>query len=394
VGLTAITSFCTFREGVSMEKRIYSTCAAALGVVILSASVSLAGLAVPGGYQIANGGGADWDPPTAPVMTDLTGGLYELPLTGLTGAVSLTRFNFKVLDDGGSPPAAWGDPEVPDNGAGSSDNWFVTDANGDATIMVDRNTYDDGFLPATDRITVSTDSTEFSNYYATGNWMDEAGGAMDWNAGDPLFELVDQGAGLWSVDATISTPGNYEFKATANPADANDFTFQWGTNGRLNNSTNFQFITVAADQEVSFLLDLTKGAISYSTDTFLLGDTDNDGMVEFEDDFFPIRDNWLNSTFLRAEGNLDNDGASNGIIDITDFRQWKNACADNPGTCVLPGGGFGAAFASLGGGTVPEPSSAVLAIVAGMGLMAGARKRQRPADSRAGTTTERIGGLH
>jgi Pullulanase X25 domain len=354
-----------------MSKRIFSTLAAALGVVILSASAALAGLAVPGNYQSEGGYGNDWTPADAPYMTDMGGGIFELPLSGLTGAVSLSRFNFKILDDGGTPPAQFGtDPEVPNNGPGSPDNWFVTNATGSATITLDRNTYNDGFFPTHDRISVSTDATEFSNYYATGNWMDEAGGAGDWNAGDPLFAMTDQGGGLWSVDATISTPGTYQFKATANGI----FDFQWGTNGRLNDSANLQFVTVAPNQDVTFMLDVSKGAIAYSTDTFLDGDTDNDGVVEFEDDFFPIRDHWLESTFLRADGNLDNTGDSEGIVDITDFRQWKNACTLVG--CATPAG-MAAAFASLGASTVPEPSSLVIAIIAGMWLMTGARKRQR-----------------
>lgn len=382
-----------------MENRIFSTLAVALGTALLGASVSFAGLAVPGNYQNEAGYGNDWTPADAPYMTDQGPGLFELPLTGLTGAVSLTRFNFKILDDGGNPPAEFGvDPEVPNNGPGSPDNWFVTDANGDATIMLDRHDYTidsdngavgQGFLPAMDRITVSTDTTEFTSYYATGTWEDEAGGTLgDFSGGDPLFEMSNLGGDLWGVDVTISTPGSYSFKATAD----GDFAYQWGTNGRLNDSANYSFVTVAADQQLTFMLDLAKGAIGYSTETFLAGDTDSDGVIEFEDDFGPIRDNWLNSTFLRADGNIDNTGDSEGVIDITDFRQWKNACEANPGTCILPGGGMAAAFASLGGGgTVPEPSSAVLAIVAGLSLMAGTRKRRRRTASPSGTAIERTG---
>ena len=371
-----------------MENRIFCTFAVALGTALLSASVSLAGYEVPGNYQDEAGYGNDWTPATAPAMNDLGGMLYELPLTGLTGAVSLSRFNFKILDDQGNPPPEFGvDPEVPNNGPGSPDNWFVTNASGGATIMLDRKTYTDGFLPAKDRISVSTDATEFTSFYATGTWEDEAGGTLgDFSGGDPLFQMSNLGGDLWGVDVTISTPGSYSFKATA---DA-DFAYQWGTNGRLNDSANYSFITVAADQEVTFMLDLAKGAIGFSTDTFLDGDTNNDGMVEFEADFGPIRDNWLNSSFLRADGNIDNTGASEGIIDITDFRQWKNACEANPGTCILPSGGMGAAFASLGG-VVPEPSSMVLAVVAGLSLMAGSRKRRRRTASQSGTAIERTG---
>jgi hypothetical protein len=345
-----------------MEKKIFGLFAVALAVIVLGAPACYAGLAVPGDYQIANGGAGNWDPPNAPVMTDLTGGLFELPLTGLTAS---TRFLFKVLDDGGTPPAAWSDPEVPDNGPGSPNNWFQTDAGGAATIMLDRNTYSDGYLPTKDRITVSTDSTELPNLFATGSWMNEAGGTADWVNNDPLFQLVDQGGGLWTADVTISTPGTYEWKATAGSWD-----YQWGANGRNSDASNFQFITVAADQDVSFLLDLGKGAISYNTETFLPGDTNNNGVIELTD-FYPIRDNWLNATFLRVDGNLDNTGDSEGVVDITDFRQWKTACTL---TSCTTAAGMAAAIASLGA-SVPEPGSIALALVAGIGLLAGVRKR-------------------
>ena len=213
-----------------------------------------ADLAVPGNYQTAGGYGSDWSPNNAPLMNDLTGGLFDLSLTGLAAS---TRYNFKIVDDEGTPPPAWGDPEVPNNGPGSPDNWFLTDAGGAATIMLDRNTYSDGFLPDTDRIVVSTDSTEFSSFFAVGDWMDEAGGAGDWNPADPMFAMTAQGGGLWSVDVTISAIGSYSYKATGGSFDS-----QWGTNGRLNNSANWSFATTVANEPVTFLLDVSKGAIS------------------------------------------------------------------------------------------------------------------------------------
>lgn len=315
------------------------------------------------------------------MLTDLTGGIHEIALSGLAAG---TRYNAKILDDEGTAPAAWGDPEVPDNGGGSPDNWFKVDGAGTGTLSVDRNMYDDGFFPSTDRITFSTD-TAFLGYYATGSWETEAGGAMDNSGGVPAFQMSNMGGDLWGVDVTISDPGTYSWKATADdgvqPLSA--YQFQWGNNGRNNSAEEYSFVTVVDNQDVTFLLDLAKGAISFSTDTFLLGDTDADSIIEFEDDFFPIRDNWLTETFLRANGNLNNTGESEGVVDITDFREWKNACAANPGTCILPGGGMGAVVASLGLGAVPEPGSAALVVAAGLGLMAGARNRRLQATQRA-----------
>jgi hypothetical protein len=125
----------------------------------------------------------------------------------------------------------------------------------------------------------------------------------------------------------------------------------------------------------------------------LLGDVDDDGDVDLVEsvmdgdgvsDFDIIRMNWLETnasfgmTLLRSDGDLN----ENGEVGIEDFREWKNACTL---VSCATGAGMAAAFASLGaGGTVPEPTSAALAIFAGIGLMTGARKRQRRTTSRAG----------
>jgi hypothetical protein len=357
-----------------MEKTNLGRLAAALGFVVLGASVSGAALWMPGNYQDQGYGGADWTPATAPMLTDLGGGLHTISLVGLTAG---TDYNYKLLDDEGTPPPAWGNPEVPNNGGGSPDNWFRTNASGGATINVNRNTFNDGLLPATDRITTDTDLTAFSTFYATGNWMIEAGGIANFAPADPLFTMTHEGNGLYSVDVTIGTPGSYQYKATAG-----SFANQWGANGRNVNASTLSFFTVADDQEVTFLLDVAKGAIGFSTDTFLAGDTDNDGVVEFEHDFFPIRDNWLEQSFLRAEGNLDNTGASEGIVDIADFRQWKDACTlSSCATSEM----IGSAFASLGAG-VPEPSAAALALIAGMAFVAGSRPRRHSTIVRSGKT--------
>jgi len=77
----------------------------------------------------------------------------------------------------------------------------------------------------------------------------------------------------------------------------------------------------------------------------VLGDTDGDGIVEFEDDFGPIRDNFRKLVAARSQGDL----VVNGIVDFDDFRQWKTA---------FVGGGGSLAGIDLGFATnVPEPST-------------------------------------
>jgi hypothetical protein len=86
------------------------------------------------------------------------------------------------------------------------------------------------------------------------------------------------------------------------------------------------------------------------------GDTDGDGVVELEDDFGPIRDNFRKMVSLRSEGDLER----NGVVDFLDFRQWKTA---------FVGGGGSLAGVDLGFlSNVPEPSAALLALAGWMAL--------------------------
>ncbi len=93
------------------------------------------------------------------------------------------------------------------------------------------------------------------------------------------------------------------------------------------------------------------------------GDVDGDGDVDFIEtdgdmisDFDIIRANFLNLTTLRGEGNLVNFGDSTGIVDIADFREWKDNYPGTPSELL-------AAFNLLtGNNSVPEPASIALII--------------------------------
>src|SRR4051812_15490795 len=106
-----------------MQLNRFTALAAAVVVGAALTSSASASLVIAGSMQ-------GWDPPTGIVMNDMGGGLYQVDLTGLTNG---TNYGFKILDDQGTGPAAWGDPEVTPN-----DAWVKGDADGIATIRLNR----------------------------------------------------------------------------------------------------------------------------------------------------------------------------------------------------------------------------------------------------------------
>ena len=95
----------------------------------------------------------------------------------------------------------------------------------------------------------------------------------------------------------------------------------------------------------------------------VLGDTNGNGVVEYPEDFIPIRDNFQKAVALRTQGDLNRDG----IVEFADFREWK--------THYLAGGGSLEGI-DLSFAGIPEPTSACLAGFAAV-LMGIARNRRR-----------------
>lgn len=86
----------------------------------------------------------------------------------------------------------------------------------------------------------------------------------------------------------------------------------------------------------------------------LVGDADGNGVVNIAD-FDLIRGNFLNTVAAGEDGDLD----FSTVVDLTDFRIWKNA------------------FGGAGPNSVPEPSAALLIVVGGAGLVLARRFRTR-----------------
>jgi hypothetical protein len=95
------------------------------------------------------------------------------------------------------------------------------------------------------------------------------------------------------------------------------------------------------------------------------GDTDGDGIGgEYPDDFTPIQMNFRKSVTMRNEGDL----VRNGMVDLSDFHQWKAAFLGMGGSLA----GLEHAFFT----NVPEPTTFGLVCTAICGLATRATRRR------------------
>ncbi len=206
--------------------------------------VANAALVVAGSLQTEQGEGADWSPTTSTlIMNDDGGGLYSVTANNLLDG---TFYEFKVLDDEGTPPADWGDPEV------VNDNTMAYgDADGSVSINIDTN-QTNGSGGAV--VWVDTDGAPLQ---VVGDFQDEAGGAADWSPADAAFAMTSQGGGYYTYVAVISTPGSYQFKAS----DGTGWDYQVGPDGFGNNAGTHAFTTTSPNEAITMFVDVANGEL-------------------------------------------------------------------------------------------------------------------------------------
>lgn len=207
--------------------RFFALAALVCGALSFTSPQAHAGLVIAGSFQ-------GWSPGSGTVMTDQGGGFFDASLTGLAAN---TSYEFKILDDQGNPPAAWGNPEWT-----ATNNWFTTDGIGSAYVRLNTNIGSTG----QDNMNVGILSNSWTPQLV-GDFMDEAGGAGDWNPSDVLFNMNSVGANQWQRTLTISTPGTYQIKIT----DGSGWSRQFGSNGFQNNSSTFSFTTLIANEQIT-----------------------------------------------------------------------------------------------------------------------------------------------
>jgi hypothetical protein len=215
----------------------------AIALLLLANCTSVqAAFVITGSLQTEQGDALDWDPPTSSlIMTEspAASGIFVYTASNLTPAGS--QFDFKILDDEGTGPANWGDPELFGQNA-----WVLGDSDGSSTIRVDTNVLiGDGLAPHY-KVGISNDAW---TPQVVGDFMVQAGGANgDWNPQDPAFDMTPGIGGLWSYSATIAAAGSYQIKVSDG---AVGWSRQFGSDGFSNNAGNFSFTTTVPNEVIN-----------------------------------------------------------------------------------------------------------------------------------------------
>ena len=287
---------------------------------------------VAGELQTEQGDAADWDPAISSLIVVESGGIHTVTANNL---VNGTPYDFKVVNDAGAPPVAWGDPEItPDQLTAYGD------ADGSIEITVDTNVINNIGQPAT---WINFDDGPIQ---VVGDFMDEAGGAADWDPADPSFLMTPEGNGYYTFDTVISTPGIYQFKAT--------FGLGWddqiGSEGFSNNALSVGFETTAIDEAVTLFVDLTNRMLGIESGS-LQGDLDGDGFVGISD-LNIVLASWNQNV---PPGNPLADPSGDNFVGIDDLNE------------VL--GNWNAGTPPNASASIPEPASLTLLGIGGLAAM-------------------------
>ncbi|MEM7755834.1 MAG: DUF3459 domain-containing protein, partial [Planctomycetota bacterium] len=192
---------------------------------------------VAGALQTEQGDPADWDPANSSLVMVRDGGRFSVEARNLADR---TRYPFEVLTDRGEPPADAGDPRI------AANVHAVGDADGRVRITVDDTQTNNKGGP------VAWIDTDAAPLHVVGNFMDEAGGAADWNPADPSFAMTPLGQGRYVWEGTLSAPGEYAFKATYGEG----WNDQVGTDGFNDNALTRAFTTSTPNQDARLFIDL------------------------------------------------------------------------------------------------------------------------------------------
>ena len=292
---------------------------------------------VAGDLQTEQGDPSDWDVANSSLVMTESAGIHTVTVNNLTNGVA---YDFKVVNDEGNPPVAWGDHEITPNQL-----TVIGDADGTVTITVDTNAINNLGEYAT---WINFDGAPLQ---VVGDFMNEAGGAADWDPSDPAFDMTDEGNGYYTFDAIISTPGIYQFKASF----GNGWDDQVGTDGFNNNAITKGFQTTTPNEAVTLFVDLANRLLGIEPDA-IPGDLDGDGFVGI-DDLNLVLSNWNQAV---PPGNPLADPSGDNFVGIDDLN------------AVL--GNWNAGTPPNTSANIPEPATLTLIVV---GVLTTLRRHRR-----------------
>jgi MYXO-CTERM domain-containing protein len=168
------------------------TAAAVAGLVFAGAAT--ADFWAPG---IDNG----WDPNgNAMIETGAGSGIWTHTATGRTPG---ERLLWDILSEQGN----WDSKVHP-----AGNQWGTVDGNGEIVLTLDTNTYNDGWLPETNRAYTNTIAGD--SWAATGSWVVASGLGLDWDLGTAPA-MTDNG-GIFELNIGVIPAGTYDWKPVAN----------------------------------------------------------------------------------------------------------------------------------------------------------------------------------
>ncbi len=256
-------------------------------------------LVAAGALQTEQGDPADWDPARSSLVFDREGGVHALRAGGLENGV---LYDFEILTDRGTPPVDADDPRV------ATGLRAPGDADGGVTVIVDDTLTNNKGGPV---VWIDTDAAPLQ---AVGNFMDEAGGAADWDPADPVFAMTPLGVGRYVYDASIATPGVYAFKTSF----GDGWTHQVGTDGFSDDARVLTFETTAPAQRVRLFADLRARRLEA-----WVGDCPLDRNADLRLDLFDLLDLLADADADAPDADFNGDGAT----DAADVRAFLGAFA-------------------------------------------------------------------
>lgn len=183
-----------------------------------------------------------WDNTTPMTETFGGSGIWEYTWTGFSDPGAPTCFD--ILSESGN----WDSKVHP-----AGNQWVSQDENDGNTLILDANTYSDGWYPDTNRVGVLFES--IVDWTAVGSWQDQVGG-NNWDPGNPNTVMQPQGGGIYMFETTPLIAGWYEYKAA--------HTGTWdaiGGNSRNRNADNFWFEVTAENPIAEMWVDVYTGTV-------------------------------------------------------------------------------------------------------------------------------------